>query len=72
MERFITEYANYKKRNIQNNNLMGSVLEMDGIHMSNGTKALNIIDKALKLKKSGLITVEETMQMITNPFEYEN
>lgn len=34
-----------------------------------GKKALEKIDKALKLKEKELITTDETMRMILEPFE---
>lgn len=60
MERFIKEYANYKKKDIQTNNIMLAEIK---------EKALKNISRAVELRKKGYITVEEAMQIITNCFD---
>ena len=57
VERFIKEYANYKKESIKNYELMKE--EIKG-------KALNEIDNVLKAKERGMITVDETILSIAN------
>jgi len=56
MERFITEYAKYKKNYYRNNNLMKNEYKDESIDK---------IDKVLKLRERGLITINETMKIIT-------
>lgn len=60
MERFIKEYANYQKSIVIHDCLMSQDARK---------KALEKIDKALKLKEKELITTDETMRMILEPFE---
>lgn len=55
MKRFVTEYANYRKSDIKNNNLMQKAFKDESI---------NRIDQALKLNKRGLITSNETIKII--------
>ena len=57
VERFIKEYANFKKEEIRNNEL---------INKENKEKAFFKIDNVLKLKEKGMITVNEAIKMITN------
>lgn len=57
VERFIKEYANYKKKSINSNELMKQEYK---------EKALNRIDNMLKAKERGLITVDETISSIVN------
>ena len=57
VERFIKEYANFKKEEIRNNEL---------INKENKEKAFFKIDNVLKLKEKGMITVDEAIKMITN------
>ena len=60
VERFIREYANYQKKSINSNDLMKRDIK---------ESALNRIDNVLKAKERGLITVNETMQIITNSLQ---
>lgn len=60
MERFIKEYANYKKKQIENYTLMKEEYK---------TEAIKRIENTLKEKERGLITVDETMKNILNCFE---
>lgn len=55
IKRFVTEYANYRKSDIKNNNLMQKAFKDESI---------NRIDQALKLNKRGLITSNETIKII--------
>ena len=55
MKRFITEFANYKKKTYQNNELMKNEYK---------DKSIQKIDQALKLSERGLITINETMKII--------
>ena len=55
MERFIIEYANYRKNNLKANDLMKNEYKAGSIDK---------IDSALKLKERGLITSDETIKMI--------
>lgn len=57
MERFIKEYANYQKKQIENNILMQEEKKME---------ALKSIEKAVNAREKGLITVDETMHIIAN------
>lgn len=59
MERFIKEYANYQKKQIESNPLMKEEVK---------TEALKRIKHTLKVKEKGLITVDETIQSILNCF----
>lgn len=58
-ERFITEYANSCKRNILENNLMKESFK---------TEAITKIDKAVKARERGLITPDETIELILDRF----
>lgn len=60
MERFIKEYTRYKKLQILHCELMEKEKKTD---------ALKNIDKALKAREKGLITVDETIKCIMNCFE---
>jgi len=57
VERFIKEYANYKKKSINSNELIKEEYKQ---------KALTRIDNILKAKGRGLITVDETILLIVN------
>ena len=57
MERFLTEYANYKKRLFKNNKLMQQEYK---------DKAIERIDNGLQCKEEGLITIDETINGILN------
>jgi len=61
MERFIKEYANYKKKSYQRNTLLQQEYK---------DEALNRIDKALKSKERGLITVDEAIRIILEGSNY--
>lgn len=60
MERFLKEYANYQKSTFVDNRLMISEIK---------ERAVATIDRALKAHDRGLITVDETIRMILNPFD---
>lgn len=60
MERFIKEYANYTKSCIIHNDLMKQDIKQ---------KALERIEKSIKARENGLITINETMECIMNCFE---
>lgn len=55
MERFIKEYANYKINDYKNNELMKKEYK---------EKAIDKINKILRLKENGLITIDETIKTI--------
>lgn len=55
VERFIKEYANYKKNFICSCELMKTEYK---------EKALSKIDNVIKAKEKGLITVDETIKLI--------
>jgi hypothetical protein len=57
MERFIKEYASHKIKDITNNELMKKELKNDTIDK---------INKVLKLRVRGLITIDETIKVILN------
>lgn len=57
--RFVKEYANFQKKSISENEQMKSDLK---------DKALFTIDKALSLAERNMITVNEAMQILNNPF----
>lgn len=59
-ERYIKEYANNCKREIEENNLMGSNIK---------NKAVAKINKAVKLRDRGLITADEAIKIILERFE---
>lgn len=63
MERFIKEYAKFKKETISNNELMGEDIK---------EKALNSIDNILKARERGLVTVDETMKIIVDVLNESN
>lgn len=60
VERYIKEYANACIREIEENDLMRS-------NMKN--KAIEKIDKAVKLRDGGLITADEAIKTILERFE---
>ena len=60
VERFITEYANSRKRNIIANDLMRENFKADAIAK---------IDGAVRARERGLITVDETIQLILECFK---
>jgi len=60
MERFVKEYANYKKRNISNNELMLSEIK---------DKAVKKINGALRARERELITADETIRLIMECYE---
>lgn len=55
VEQIINEYANYKKKKINNDT---------SINVVNKTIFINKINYALKLKQAGLITVDEAIKII--------
>lgn len=55
MERFIKEYANYRKNDITKNELMKKEYKINSI---------DTINKVLKLKDKGLITTNEAIKII--------
>lgn len=61
--RFVKEYANFQKKSISENEQMKSDLK---------DKALFTIDKALSLAERNMITVNEAMQILNNPFFAES
>lgn len=60
--RFVKEYANFQKKSISGNEQMKSDLK---------DKALFTIDKALSLAERNMITVNEAMRILNNPFFVE-
>lgn len=60
VERFITEYANSRKRDIIANDLMRENIKADAIVK---------IDGAVRARERGLITVDETIRLILECFE---
>ena len=60
VERFITEYANSRKRNIIANDLMRENFKADAIAK---------IDGAVRARERGLITVDETIRLILECFK---
>ena len=59
VERFIKEYANFKKKEIENNEF---------INEENKEKAFFEINNVLKFKEKGMITVDEAIKIITNSY----
>ena len=59
-ERYITEYANSCKREIEENNLMKSNIK---------NRAIAKINKAVKLRNKGLITADEAIKTILERFK---
>lgn len=57
--RFVKEYANFQKKSISGNEEMKPDLK---------NKALSTIDKALSLTERNMITVNEAMRILNNPF----
>ena len=55
MERFIKEYANYKMKDIESNGLIVKEIK---------NKKIDRINKSLKLKENGLITIDEAIKTI--------
>ena len=60
--RFVKEYANFQKKSIFGNEQMKSDLK---------NKALFTIDRALSLAERNMITVNEAMRILNNPFFVE-
>lgn len=60
VERFITEYANSRKRNIIANDLMKENFKADAIAK---------IDGAVRARERGIITVDEIIRLILECFE---
>ena len=60
VERFITEYANSRKRNIIANDLMRENFKTDAIAK---------IDGAVRARERGFITVDETIRLILECFK---
>ena len=56
MKRFIKEYANYKLKDINSNELMQQEIREEKIAE---------INKVIKYRKSGLITIDEVMNAIS-------
>lgn len=56
MKRFIKEYANYKLKDINSNDLMQEQFKKEKIAE---------INKIVKYRKSGLITIDEAMNAIS-------
>lgn len=61
VEKFIKDYADVRKNDI---------LVDDFISKEIREKAIEKIDKTLKLREKGLITRDEAISMILNCFEY--
>lgn len=61
MERFIKEYANYQKSTLASFELMKPEFKK---------MVEDVIDGGLKARERNLITVDETMKMIADPFSY--
>lgn len=59
VERFIKEYANFKKKEIKNSEF---------INEENKEKAFFEINNVLKFKEKGMITVYEAIKIITNSY----
>ena len=59
MKRFITEYANYMKNEISNNDLMQNDIKQ---------KALERIEQVVNARKRMFISIGETMEILSNPF----
>lgn len=60
VERFITEYVKYQKELINNNDLIKTDIK---------EIALTEIDRMVKYRERGLVTVNETMSAIANIFK---
>ena len=60
MERFIKEYANHQKSIIIHNDLIKQDIKV---------RALEKIDKALRLREREVITADEAIRTILEPFE---
>lgn len=58
MRRFITEYANYQKAYFSSNDLMEQEIK-DG--------AIETINRALKAREKGIISIGEAMRIISDP-----
>ena len=58
--RFIKEYASYTKKLISNSELMTDEIKQ---------KAIKNIDRALRLTKNNLITIDESMRLILKCFK---
>lgn len=59
IERFIKEYANFKKKEIENSEF---------INKEDKEKVFFEINNVLKLKEKGMITVKEAIKIITNSY----
>lgn len=59
IERYIKEYANACKKEIKGNSLMSN---------ENKTKAISVVDKAVKLRDKGLITADGAIKIILERF----
>lgn len=57
IEPYIKQYAKAKKKAILNNELMGEIIKQNGVKN---------IDKAIKFRERGLITVDECIKMIAD------
>lgn len=60
MERFLKEYARYQKSTFKDNELMIPEIKK---------RAIDTIDRALKAREKELITANEAIEMILNPFD---
>lgn len=65
--RFMTEYANYKKRELNEKNQMN---KNDGEMKVRCEEAIRIVDRALHYYTHGLINVEESMRLILKSEDY--
>ena len=72
--RFIEEYANFQKnqfkKDIKNADMFGDENKEDRIRFCEN--AVETIEKAVRLARNGLITVNECMAIIANPGNYKN
>ena len=59
VERFIKEYASFKKKEIENSEF---------INKEDKEKVFFEINNVLKLKEKGMITVKEAIKIITNSY----
>lgn len=58
MRRFITEYANYQKACFTCNDMIEKEVKEEAVETING---------ALKAREKGMISVDETMRIISDP-----
>ena len=72
--RFIEEYANFQKnqfkKDIKHADMFGDENKEDRIRFCKN--AVETIEKAVRLARNGLITVNECMAVIANPGKYIN